>query len=76
VKRRNSINKLFTQICVRIAEICEENSVFEIGEIEFDESYFGGKRKGKRGRGAKGKTSVARKDAMHCVSTNGTVVFI
>ena len=26
------------------------------GEIELDESYFGGKRKGKRGRGAAGKT--------------------
>ncbi len=28
------------------------------GEIELDESYFGGKRKGKRGRGAGGKTAV------------------
>lgn len=28
------------------------------GEIEVDESYFGGRRKGKRGRGAKGKTPV------------------
>ena len=28
------------------------------GEIEVDESYFGGKRKGKRGRGAAGKTPV------------------
>ena len=28
------------------------------GEIEMDESYFGGKRKGKRGRGAKGKSIV------------------
>jgi transposase len=28
------------------------------GEIEADESYFGGKRKGKRGRGAGGKTIV------------------
>lgn len=28
------------------------------GEIEVDESYFGGKRKGKRGRGAGGKTPV------------------
>jgi transposase len=29
-----------------------------IGEIELDESYFGGKRKGKRSRGADGKTIV------------------
>ena len=28
------------------------------GEIELDESYFGGKRKGNRGRGAAGKTIV------------------
>jgi len=28
------------------------------GEIEVDESYFGGKRKGKRGRGASGKVPV------------------
>lgn len=28
------------------------------GEIEADESYFGGKRKGKRGRGAAGKVAV------------------
>ncbi len=28
------------------------------GEIEADESYFGGRRKGKRGRGAGGKTPV------------------
>ena len=30
----------------------------ESGEIEVDESYFGGKRKGKRGRGAAGKIPV------------------
>jgi len=28
------------------------------GEFEADESYFGGKRKGKRGRGASGKVPV------------------
>lgn len=28
------------------------------GEIEVDETYYGGRRKGKRGRGAKGKTIV------------------
>lgn len=28
------------------------------GEVEADESYFGGKRKGQRGRGAKGKIAV------------------
>lgn len=35
----------------------EAHTLFD-GEIEFDESYFGGVRKGKRGRGAAGKTAV------------------
>ncbi len=35
----------------------EAHEVFD-GEIEVDESYFGGRRKGKRGRGAAGKVSV------------------
>ena len=35
----------------------EAHEIFE-GEIEVDESYFGGTRKGKRGRGATGKVPV------------------
>jgi len=35
----------------------ESHEVFD-GEIELDESYFGGTRKGKRGRGAAGKVPV------------------
>lgn len=35
-----------------------EANEFLSGEIEVDESYFGGRRKGKRGRGAVGKTPV------------------
>ena len=35
----------------------EEHEFFD-GEIEVDESYFGGHRKGKRGRGASGKVPV------------------
>ncbi|WP_300702371.1 IS1595 family transposase [uncultured Brachyspira sp.] len=35
----------------------KEKEIFN-GEIEVDESYFGGKRKGKRGRGAKDKIPV------------------
>ena len=35
-----------------------EASEYLNGEIEVDESYFGGRRKGKRGRGAGGKTPV------------------
>lgn len=40
-----------------IAEHIEDDSPLQ-GEIELDESYFGGIRKGKRGRGAAGKTPV------------------
>ena len=35
----------------------ETSEIFE-GSIELDESYFGGIRKGKRGRGAAGKVTV------------------
>ena len=35
-----------------------ESSEQLLGEVEVDESYFGGKRKGKRGRGAAGKIPV------------------
>lgn len=56
---RPTINKIFDKIRERIAEDCEENSPLGEGEIELDESYFGAKRvRGKRGRGAKGKTPV------------------
>ena len=40
-----------------IFEAEEEHTPFS-GEVEVDESYFGGRRKGKRGRGAKGKVPV------------------
>ena len=40
-----------------IFKVVEDASPFS-GEIEVDESYFGGKRKGKRGRGAAGKVPV------------------
>ena len=35
----------------------DAHEIFE-GHVELDESYFGGTRKGKRGRGAAGKTAV------------------
>ena len=57
---RNTVYRYLTLIRERIAEHCETQSPFK-GEIEVDESYFGGKRiKGKRGRGAYKKTSVFR----------------
>ena len=39
-------------------ELEAENEAMFGGEIEVDVSYFGGKRKGKRGRGAAGKIPV------------------
>ena len=55
---RNTVNRYLQGIRQRIAEYCEAQSPFS-GEVEVDESYFGAKRvKGKRGRGAFGKTAV------------------
>ena len=55
---RNTINKYLMRIRLRIAELCEDSSPF-CGTVEADESYFGPKRvRGKRGRGAGGKTKV------------------
>jgi len=56
---RQSINRILLALRERIVCPCEQESVFEKGSVEFDESYFGAKRiRGKRGRGAKGKHIV------------------
>ena len=55
---RNTINRYLDEIRRKIAEHCECSSPFS-GEVEVDESFFGARRvKGKRGRGALGKTIV------------------
>ena len=55
----NTINRILTLLRQRIAFICEQESIFDKGEIEIDESYFGARRvRGKAGRGAAGKTIV------------------
>ena len=55
---RNTINRYLKEIRMRIAEYCEQQSPF-FGEVEVDESFFGARRvRGKRGRGASGKTIV------------------
>lgn len=52
------MNRYLLLIRQRIVEFCEHSSPFQ-GEIEVDEAYFGARRvKGKRGRGAYGKTPV------------------
>lgn len=53
-----STNSIFIKIRHRIAEFCEIESPLQ-GAVEVDESYFGAQRvRGKRGRGAYGKTIV------------------
>jgi transposase-like protein len=55
---RNTINRYFNIFREKIAKYSLSKSA-EFGEFELDESYFGAKRvRGKRGRGAAGKTPV------------------
>lgn len=55
---RPSVNRVFMLLRRRIAETSIA-SAKELGEFEVDESYFGARRvRGKRGRGAAGKTPV------------------
>ena len=55
---RNTVNRFLKAIRERLAEHSEQQSPFA-GEVEVDESFFGARRvKGKRGRGASGKTIV------------------
>ena len=53
----NTVHKLFMVIRVKIYKKSSEDNLLK-GEVEADESYFGGKKKGKRGRGAKSKIPV------------------
>ena len=54
---RNTAASYYTRLRKVIAEEMEKASPVA-GEVEVDESYFGGARKGKRGRGAAGKVPV------------------
>lgn len=55
---RNTVNRYARLVRKRMAEDCERQSPLG-GEVEVDESYFGPRRvRGKRGRGAAGKTIV------------------
>ena len=56
---RNTINSYFNDFRLLIFEECLRETQQEFGEFELDESYFWAKRiRGKRGRGAAGKTPV------------------
>ena len=55
---RNTVNRYYGLLRVRIAEICEADSPFD-GEVEADESCFGTRRvRCVRGRGVRGETIV------------------
>ena len=54
---RHTAERIYNVIRVKLAIECEKQSPFR-GEVEIDESYFGGKRRGKRGRGAADKVPV------------------
>ena len=54
----NTAALFYRKIRIVIAEKLEADASEFGGEIELDESYFGGVRKGKRGRGTQGKVPV------------------
>ena len=55
---RNTAVRFFHKLREKIA-LKQQNRIEQFcGKIELDESYFGGARKGKRGRGAAGKVAV------------------
>ena len=55
---RNTVQRIYTALRHRIATFARPADL-SVGEFEADESYFGARRaKGKRGRGASGKTIV------------------
>ncbi|PEQ17034.1 IS1595 family transposase [Piscirickettsia salmonis] len=55
---RNTATRFFHKLREKIALKQQSRSEQFCGKIELDESYFGGARKGKRGRGAAGKVAV------------------
>jgi len=55
---RNTVTQFYHRLRCIIAKRLGEEWIEFAGEIEVDESYFGGVRKGKRGRGAAGKVPV------------------
>ena len=56
---RNTINAYYNAFREKILEYSLKEQEKELGEFELDESYFGARRvRGRRGRGATGKTPV------------------
>jgi transposase len=50
-----TITRVYQKLREAIYHVAELEGKRLSGEVEMDESYFGGRRKGKRGRSAKGK---------------------
>ena len=65
---RNSVNLFYHKLRTIIAYFTNLESPFLHGEVEVDESYFGGVRKGKRGRTAASKIPV-----FGCLERKGNV---
>ena len=55
---RHTATLFYHKLRELIAARLEAEAPFSVGDVEVDESYFGGVRKGKRGRGAAGKVPV------------------
>src|SRR5450432_4251524 len=56
---RNTTQRYYDRLRLRIVELARKEAGPMAGEVEVDESYFGARRvRGKRGRGAGGKTPV------------------
>lgn len=53
-----AVKRIYDNLRLDIVRECEREAEKLSGEIELDETYFGGRRKGKRGRGAAGKSIV------------------
>jgi len=54
-----AVKRIYDHVRLAIIRTCErEGRALLSGEIELDEAYFGGRRKGRRGRGAAGKSVV------------------
>jgi len=54
---RNTVNRFYRIFRERIFKLCQTQLSFS-GEVELDESYFGGRFKGKPGRGSQNKIPV------------------
>ena len=52
------VSRVYQRLREALFHLCELEGGKLKGEIELDEAYFGGRRKGKRGRGAAGKSVV------------------